>query len=79
MTAANASSAGTAQPCRISHFDPFSIEFFDDLYPTQELLREAGPLVYLDKWKRLWRGALCGGACRAERSRRRSVRAAASA
>ena len=30
--------------------DPFSIEFFDDLYPTQERLREAGPLVYLDKW-----------------------------
>jgi 4-methoxybenzoate monooxygenase (O-demethylating) len=31
--------------------DPFSIEFFDDPYPTHELLREAGPLVYLDKWK----------------------------
>ncbi|MFL6836589.1 MAG: cytochrome P450 [Bradyrhizobium sp.] len=30
--------------------DPFSIEFFDDPYPTHELLREAGPLVYLDKW-----------------------------
>src|SRR5690349_14329188 len=31
--------------------DPFSIEFFDDLHPCQERLREAGPLVYLDKWK----------------------------
>src|SRR5712672_2103378 len=30
--------------------DPFSIEFFDDPYPTHGLLREAGPLVYLDKW-----------------------------
>jgi cytochrome P450 len=30
--------------------DPFSIEFFDDPYPTHQLLREAGPLVYLDKW-----------------------------
>jgi cytochrome P450 len=30
--------------------DPFSIEFFDDPYPTHALLREAGPLVYLDKW-----------------------------
>ena len=30
--------------------DPFSIEFFADPYPTHELLREAGPVVYLDKW-----------------------------
>jgi cytochrome P450 len=30
--------------------DPFSIEYFDDLHPSQERLREAGPLVYLDKW-----------------------------
>ncbi len=30
--------------------DPFSIEFFDDPYPTHETLREAGPVVYLDKW-----------------------------
>src|SRR5690242_6761578 len=32
-------------------FDPFSIEFFADPFPTHELLREAGPVVYLDKWK----------------------------
>lgn len=31
--------------------DPFAIEFFDDPYPTHQLLREAGPLVYLDQWK----------------------------
>jgi cytochrome P450 len=30
--------------------DPFSIEFFDDPYRTHELLRETGPVVYLDKW-----------------------------
>ena len=31
-------------------FDPFSIEFFTDPFPVHEKLREAGPLVYLDKW-----------------------------
>jgi 4-methoxybenzoate monooxygenase (O-demethylating) len=43
-----ASAGATALP----HLDadPFSIEFFDDPYPTHERLREAGPLVYLDKW-----------------------------
>src|SRR3954451_2107789 len=30
--------------------DPFAMDFFADPYPTQELLREAGPVVYLDKW-----------------------------
>ena len=30
--------------------DPFAIEFFDDPYPTHARLRDAGPLVYLDKW-----------------------------
>jgi hypothetical protein len=30
--------------------DPFAIEFFDDPYPAHALLRDAGPLVYLDKW-----------------------------
>src|SRR4029077_7760140 len=34
------------------HLDvaPFSIEFFDDPHSSHEVLREAGPLVYLDKW-----------------------------
>jgi 4-methoxybenzoate monooxygenase (O-demethylating) len=31
--------------------DPFAIEFFDDPYPTHGLLRETGPVVYLDQWK----------------------------
>src|SRR3954447_9981536 len=30
--------------------DPFAMEFFADPYPTHELLREAGPVVYLDQW-----------------------------
>ena len=60
MSATNASSsagsgADTPVPGRaaVPHLgvDPFSIEFFDDPYPTHQLLREAGPLVYLDKWK----------------------------
>jgi cytochrome P450 len=46
------SSASTATGAAIPHLgvDPFSIEFFDDPYPTHELLRETGPVVYLDKW-----------------------------
>src|SRR3954468_8909599 len=31
-------------------FDPFGIEFFADPFPVHEKLREAGPVVYLDKW-----------------------------
>lgn len=30
--------------------DPFAIEYFDDPFPVQEALREAGPVVRLDKW-----------------------------
>jgi cytochrome P450 len=30
--------------------DPFAIEFFENPYPTHEALREAGPVVRLDKW-----------------------------
>jgi 4-methoxybenzoate monooxygenase (O-demethylating) len=30
--------------------DPFSIEFFEDPHPVHEVLREAGPVVRLDKW-----------------------------
>lgn len=30
--------------------DPFAIEFFENPYTTQETLREAGPVVHLDKW-----------------------------
>jgi hypothetical protein len=31
-------------------FDPFGLEFFADPFPVHERLREAGPVVYLDKW-----------------------------
>jgi hypothetical protein len=39
-------------PSEVPHldFDPFSIEFFADPFPTHKKLREAGPVVYLDKW-----------------------------
>ena len=30
--------------------DPFALDFFADPFPTHERLREAGPVVYLDKW-----------------------------
>src|SRR5437763_11917682 len=30
--------------------DPFSNEFFENPYPAHEALREAGPVVHLDKW-----------------------------
>ncbi|WP_407157784.1 cytochrome P450 [Bradyrhizobium sp. STM 3557] len=30
--------------------DPFSIPFFDDPYPAHDEMREAGPVVYLDRW-----------------------------
>ena len=49
MTATN-SSAGHGAALPHLPLDPFSIEYFDDLHPSQERLREAGPLVYLDTW-----------------------------
>jgi cytochrome P450 len=30
--------------------DPFAIEYFDDPFPVQEAMREAGAVVHLDKW-----------------------------
>jgi 4-methoxybenzoate monooxygenase (O-demethylating) len=30
--------------------DPFSIEFFADPFPVHELLRDAGPFVWLSKY-----------------------------
>src|SRR5215510_3337543 len=52
MTSTN-SSASNDDGAAVPHLalDPFSIEYFDDLDRSQELLRETGPLVYLDKWK----------------------------
>src|SRR5215471_7117811 len=39
-------------PPAVPHLDvdPFAIEFFADPFPTHDVLREAGPVVYLDKW-----------------------------
>src|ERR1700710_2075847 len=50
---ATGSSQAAGSGAGVPHLDidPFSIQFFDDLHPAQEQLREAGPLVYLDKWK----------------------------
>ena len=40
------------QPARIPSFDidPFSTAYFDDPYPVQEQLREAGPVVWLSRY-----------------------------
>ncbi|MGY3620123.1 cytochrome P450 [Bradyrhizobium sp. USDA 10063] len=48
MSALGPSSTTSAVP----HLDvdPFAIEFFADPFPTHEVLRETGPVVYLDKW-----------------------------
>jgi cytochrome P450 len=47
----NATTAGGApQAIPGLDIDPFAIEFFDDPYPAQAALRDAGPLVHLDKW-----------------------------
>ncbi len=31
--------------------DPFAMAFFADPHPAHEVLREAGPVVYLPQWK----------------------------
>lgn len=52
-TASSTASDGPAGgPPAIPHLDvdPFAMEFFADPYPTHELLRETGPVVYLDRW-----------------------------
>ena len=43
--------SATANPS-VPHLDvdPFSMAFFDDPYPDHARMRDAGPLVYLDKW-----------------------------
>lgn len=49
---AQSTSTPTGGAPSIPHLDidPFAISFFDDPYPAHERLREAGPVVYLDKW-----------------------------
>ena len=41
------------KPASVPHLDidPFAIDFFENPYPAQEALREAGSVVYLDRWK----------------------------
>jgi cytochrome P450 len=46
---AGAAANGSADIPRLD-VDPFSLEFFDDPYPTHQLLRETGPVVHLDRW-----------------------------
>jgi len=45
-----APSGGRPLPIPGLDVDPFAIEFFEDPFPTHEALREAGPVVHLDKW-----------------------------
>lgn len=42
-----------AAPADIPHsdLDPFSIAFFEDPYPDHERLREAGPVVWIDRYR----------------------------
>src|SRR3984893_4035309 len=47
---AQAGSGSVPSPIPGLGIDPFAIEFFEDPFPTHEALREAGPVVHLDKW-----------------------------
>ncbi len=51
ISASSAGAPGTGAP-PVPHLDidPFAIDFFENPYPAQAALREAGPVVYLDKW-----------------------------
>ncbi len=42
-----------SKPQSVPHLDvdPFAIDFFENPFPAQEALREAGSVVYLDKWR----------------------------
>src|SRR4051812_19883521 len=46
----DAAGAAPSQPVAHLDIDPFAMDFFADPHPTHERLREAGPVVYLDKW-----------------------------
>jgi len=52
VLAFDTSAAGDRTPPTIPALDvdPFAIDFFADPHPTHEVLREAGPVVHLDKW-----------------------------
>src|SRR6516162_9348759 len=46
----NAGSVGGPPVVPHLDIDPFAIAFFDDPFPAQQALRDAAPIVYLDKW-----------------------------
>src|SRR5215475_6390978 len=56
MSAASSSASNNAGsvggPPTVPHLDidPFATAFFDDPFPAQQALRDAAPVVYLDKW-----------------------------
>src|SRR3954471_7905929 len=50
MSASSSPEITGSSPVPHLDVDPFAMDFFADPYPTHELLREAGPVVYLDKW-----------------------------
>jgi 4-methoxybenzoate monooxygenase (O-demethylating) len=52
ISSASAETSG-GTPSFVPHLgiDPFAIDFFENPYPAQEALREAGNVVYLDKWR----------------------------
>lgn len=49
---AQSTSASAGGPAAIPHLDvdPFALDFLANPFPAHEALREAGPVVYLDKW-----------------------------
>jgi 4-methoxybenzoate monooxygenase (O-demethylating) len=47
---AQAGAGAASSPIPGLDVDPFAIEFFEDPFPTHQVLREAGPVVHLDKW-----------------------------
>src|SRR3981081_490264 len=47
---AQAGSGTVPSPIPGLDVDPFAIEFFENPFPTHQVLREAGPVVHLDKW-----------------------------
>ncbi|MGY8681006.1 cytochrome P450 [Bradyrhizobium sp. UFLA05-153] len=50
MSAASFASTGGVPAIPHLDVDPFAIGFFADPFPTHDVLRDAGPVVYLDKW-----------------------------
>ena len=49
--------------CPSTDLDPFAAEFLEDPYPHHEALREAGPVVWIEKYDLLANGAVSRGAC----------------